>query len=395
MKRQNDWFTGIEYYGSYNETCIEVERKTISHEYNSAFHQQAEMLYILSGSGCITINGCDYPAKEGGFFCLYSHHFYNIHSVTEKLEVIVVKFYIGLFMYMSWEKHPKNANAKLMYDTKPMVTLSQTEKKKVEELFKELLLERKEARFSSLNMMIYKTLELHAYFCRYAFEAIGEGGEDEHQVWAVIKKALLASGEKIPLKELAQDLHCSQRVLNERIKQTCGYTFFQLQQMAKLINATALLHFPDLTMNYISDLTGFSCVTGFYRAFSRQYNMTPREYQQKCIETDNEAPHNSSLAMNILQYIHLNFMHEFTLEELSRDLYTTPYGVERVMEEAFGMNFKELVGEIRVSYGAAMLKTGRCSAIDTATLCGFDSYSTFSRAFREYMNQTPSQFMKT
>ncbi|MEG1383729.1 MAG: AraC family transcriptional regulator [Oscillospiraceae bacterium] len=394
MKRQNDWYTGTNYYDNYSETQITIERKTIAHPCKSNFHEQVEMIYVLAGSGCITVNGCDYEACAGSFYCLYSHHFYEIHSITEKLQIISVKFFIGLFMYMSWEKHPKNANAKLMYDTRPMVKLKAKGAEKILVLFEELLREKDEARFGSLNLIIYKTLELHTYFCRYAYEEIGSRSERESGIWDCIKKILLASEGKLSLNDMASEFGCSDRALNQRIKATCGYTFFQLKQTGQLLNACALLHFPDLTMSYISDLTGFSSVTAFYRVFAQYCKLTPREYQRSYIASKPEVPEGSSLAMRLLQYIHLNFMHDITLQQLCDAFYVKPYTARHIFDNVFGMSYKELLSEIRVCYAASFLKTGRCSAIDAASICGFDSYSTFARAFKLYMNQTPEEYTK-
>ena len=94
-------------------------------------------------------------------------------------------------MYMSWEKHPGNANAKLVYDTKPVVRLTGREKTRTENLIQDLLEEQNSDRFERKNMIEYKTLELHAYFCRYAFEQIGEeeqGAEKERKAWDIILK---------------------------------------------------------------------------------------------------------------------------------------------------------------------------------------------------------------
>ena len=101
-----------------------------------------------------------------------------------------------MFMYMSWEKHPGNANAKLVYDTKPVVRLTGREKTRTENLIQDLLEEQNSDRFERKNMIEYKTLELHAYFCRYAFEQIGEeeqGAEKERKAWDIILKIVLAA----------------------------------------------------------------------------------------------------------------------------------------------------------------------------------------------------------
>lgn len=182
MKQQNDWYTGINHYDNYVEKEIGIERRIIDGPTDPYLHERVEIFYVLSGKGAISVNGYAYDAVPGSLFCMYSHHFHHVEAVEEKLDVAVIRFHIGLFMYMSWEKHPKHANARLVYDTKPMVRLSGEEKEEVEALVRSLLREAKEARFERLNMIEYKTLELHAYYCRYAYEEIGKASRKERTV---------------------------------------------------------------------------------------------------------------------------------------------------------------------------------------------------------------------
>ncbi|MEG0376964.1 MAG: AraC family transcriptional regulator [Eubacterium sp.] len=393
MKRQNDWYCGINYYDNYLEREIEVEAVTLEDPMKKGLREQVEMLFIRAGKAVIRVNGCDYAAEAGDFFCLYTHHFYEIHTILEKLEMVVVRFYIGLFMYMTWEKHPKNANAKLMYDTKPVVRLSLDQKKEIAFLFEGLLKEKKTGRFGSKNLVEYKTLELHMYFCRYAFEAIVKGTPEENKVWRIIKNIMLSSGEELLLTEEAERFGCSAKNLNRQIKNACGYTFFQLQQAGKMLYACGLLHFPDLEMNYISDLLGFSSVTVFYRIFQRYCKMTPREYQKSRIGNSDQVFLGTDIAMQFLQYMHLNFFKELTLETLSGAFYMKPYTAKKIFANVFGEGFKSVLNQIRVSYAVAFLKTQHYSAMEVSSLCGFDSYGTFKRVFKEIMNQAPREYM--
>ena len=64
--------------------------------------------------------------------------------------------------------------------------------------------------------------------------------------------------------------------LNRHITKNCGYTFFQLQKMGKVFHACALLHFPDLDLQYISDYLGFTNLEDFCRVFKIHENECER-----------------------------------------------------------------------------------------------------------------------
>lgn len=394
MDRQNDWFTGIDYYHNYREKEIVIERKIIDSPTQQYMHEQVEMIYVLSGDAVVSINGRDFHAEEGNLFCMYTHHFYNIHSIKEKLDVVYVKFFIGLFMYMSWEKHPRHANARLMYDTCPMVKLFDDEKEDIERIIYKLLKENKEARFASKNMIVYKTLELHACFCRYTYEHIGINKKEENELWEIIKRVILSPSKCLELKEIAAKINCSERTLNQKIKNACGYTFYQLQQFGKILNACALFHFPELSMEYISDILGFSSTQAFYRLFVQHCKMTPREYQKKCVGSEEKDYIGTGLAMQFLQYMHLNFMHDITIDNLCDEFCIKPYTAKQLFDSVFGTNFSDILNEIRVNYAASILHTDKYSILEVSLLCGFNSLSTFQRTFKEFMNQTPSEYKR-
>ena len=302
----------------------------------------------------------------------------------------VIRFHIGLFMYMSWEKHPKHANARLVYDTKPMVRLSGEEKEEVEALVRSLLREAKEARFERLNMIEYKTLELHAYYCRYAYEEIGKASRKERTVWSIIEKVILATGEDITLEDMTEE-GISPETMNRRIKEACGFTFFQLKQFGKVINACALLHFPELSMEYIGDQLNFSSAAAFYKVFKQYCGVTPREYQTEYIGTMVPGSGAGS-AMQFLQYIHIHFSEDIRLEDLCEKFCMKPYTVKQIFKQVFGNPFEELLAQVRISYACSFLRTGDRTVLEIASLCGFNSQSTFQRHFKRWMNQTPEEY---
>ena len=79
----------------------------------------------------------------------------------------------------------------------------------------------------------------------------------------------MGTSKTVPMEEYAKAAGMTTVTLNRKIVRRCGYTFFQLQKMGKIFNACALLHFPDLNIQYISDYLGFTNIEDFYRVFTR------------------------------------------------------------------------------------------------------------------------------
>lgn len=107
-------------------------------------------------------------------------------------------------------------------------------------------------------MNIYLAMQLHALYCRYAMERKKKEDPEKDCVWDVIQRVLLDTSKTVPMEEYAKAAGMTKVTLNRKIVRRCGYTFFQLQKMGKIFNACALLHFPDLNIQYISDYLGFT-----------------------------------------------------------------------------------------------------------------------------------------
>lgn len=179
--------------------------------------------------------------------------------------------------------------------------------------------------------------------------------------------------------------------LNRKIVRRCGYTFFQLQKMGKIFNACALLHFPDLNIQYISDYLGFTNIEDFYRVFKRYMNVSVREYQKQNVGNGMQM-HSEEEALQILVYLILNFHDPFQMKEMEKVLKKNAHLLERRAREVFGRSVLELLEEVRIQISCSYLVATDRTVTQISSDVGFGSISSFQRSFFKYMNQTPSQF---
>ena len=390
MWYQKDWFTGSNYY-NLKEKQVHVDELEIMKPLEQEFHTMTEIYYIKQGRASLWINGAKHMIEEGSFFCLYMHHFYKIDEILEPIVCVRVSFHIGLFMFLCFEQHEQNEDEKLMYGVPTVFVLRDKEKRRVLRVLEDLCMEENVDLFLSYNMTIYLTMELHALYCRYAMHRNKKEGTTKSEVWNVIQRVLLDTCKTVPLEEYAKTVHMTPVTLNRQIVKECGYTFFQLQKMGKVYNACALLHFPDLSIQYISDNLGFHTTEDFHRVFKRYMKVSVREYQSKNIGSGYNMQAKEE-ALQILIYLFLNFDHSLTMEDLERDLLKKAYLIDRRAKEAFGKTIQELLEEIRVHIACSYLVSTDKSITEISTAAGFGSSSSFQRVFFKYMNQTPSAF---
>ena len=389
MKEQKDWFTGIDYYNNYKEKEIQVEMLEISKPIDLHAHVQVELWYVLDGTAKIDVNGKAYSLEKNAFLCLYAHHLYQIYRIEKKLKVIRIRFFIGLFMHMMWEKHESATHAELVYETKPMIDGSCDPHLK--ELFESIYLEQEESEFGARNMIVYQVLELHTLYCRYALKDTKKMGEKD--VWYIIQQILVSPARAYTINEAARKLGYHPNYLNQKLKQLCGMTFLELKQFAKVLNACALLHFEELDISYIIEQLGCCSSATFYRIFEQYTGMSPTQYQQTMILDQEHYYHGQDRFLKILQYLSFNFTSHITIYDCAQALNIKEYAIDQLLKD-YDLSFTSLLEDIRFLYAKTLLEATDKTITTIAMDCGFGSLSTFQRIFQKKRNCTPSAYRK-
>ena len=387
MKQQSDWFTGIDYYEGYQEQQIEVICTTISQRQPIRRHVQVELWQVIEGEGSILVNGEPYPLRKGSFFCLYSHHLYEVDEIITPVKVYIAKFHIGVFMHMMWEKHGKGVNARIVYDTLPYL---KDESGELEGLMKQLVREQEEQQFGSRNMMLYLVLQLHMLFCRYALR----NGRTSSQppIWRCIQKVIVSPTEELTLQDSARELGLHPQYLNTRIKELCGCTFHDLRCYSLVINACALLHFDELSISYIADQLNVESSATFYRIFEQATGCDPTTYKKEHIDDELHYYKGKDLYLQVQQYLHQHFFQEVSLNDVAQALNRKPYTISRHLKEVYHTSLDQELQAIRIRYACALLKASDQSVMQIAMDCGFSSSSTFQRSFQKLMGMNPTAY---
>ncbi len=87
---------------------------------------------------------------------------------------------------------------------------------------------------------------------------------------------------------------------------------------------------------------------------------------------------------------------ELSLSDLATKLKTNTSVLSAAINQNFGKNFNDFVNEYRVEEVKRQLKdpaNTHLSLLGVALECGFNSKSTFNRAFRKFTGQSPKEFV--
>ncbi len=96
--------------------------------------------------------------------------------------------------------------------------------------------------------------------------------------------------------------------------------------------------------------------------------------------------------LDLLRYINDHISEPISISDLSGHLYMSRYHMMRVFKSSFGCSIHEYISERRLIYAKELLIKGHSPA-ETCYMCGYGSYSAFSRAYRSRYGISPGKAM--
>ena len=104
-----------------------------------------------------------------------------------------------------------------------------------------------------------------------------------------------------------------------------------------------------------------------------------------------EDPHNETVKLCI-RYMESNFHKRITLSEIAEAAHLHPNYLCKLFRTYTGQTVFEYLNRIRIEKAAAMLRSKENTVSQTASECGFESLSFFTRKFKTIMGDTPKHY---
>lgn len=95
-----------------------------------------------------------------------------------------------------------------------------------------------------------------------------------------------------------------------------------------------------------------------------------------------------------LDYIHQNYMHNFTVSELADMCHLSETHFRRIFHSTTGTSPLEFINNLRIYHACILLKTTEESILFISEAVGFNSVSTFNRCFTKSMGSAPREWKK-
>ncbi len=100
------------------------------------------------------------------------------------------------------------------------------------------------------------------------------------------------------------------------------------------------------------------------------------------------------LIQAVSEYISLNYNHELTLSQLSRQFNLSESYLSKRFKSVVGTNINEYINYVRINNAEKLLRNRKLPITEIAILCGFNDSSYFASIFKKMKGITPYKFMK-
>lgn len=110
--------------------------------------------------------------------------------------------------------------------------------------------------------------------------------------------------------------------------------------------------------------------------------------------TKTEYNSKSDICQDIMEYISNNYSIDITSSSAAEKFNMSKSYFCRIFKQNFGQCFQNYVNMYRTEKAKVMLKTTNLPISEIAMEVGFNSFSFFSKTFREYLGVTPSEYRK-
>ena len=242
-----------------------------------------ELHYIDSGTGTLFLKNEPYPLKKGTFFVSgpdISHR----QIPDSDSPMLETRIYLVI----------KNAEKSdvLQYFTAHSDFVGDSNSI-IRRLFRRIVLESRDTSRWNENVVsaivIALISEIAKLYTPRDDAAPAEAGSNLYENRSKVLDSFFL-GENIygSLEDFAKKLGVCPRQAERIIADAYGLTFKKLRAQARMAKAAALLESGVMTVEQCAQACGYASVTSFNKAFKQKYQITPKNYQLKAINGNNE-----------------------------------------------------------------------------------------------------------
>lgn len=102
----------------------------------------------------------------------------------------------------------------------------------------------------------------------------------------------------------------------------------------------------------------------------------------------------NTAVLNALSHIHSNISEDLSLESVAALVGLTPTYLSTSFKDTTGYNYKSYILKARISLAKRLMRNGALSSTEACFAAGFNTYSSFLRAFKKITGITPAEYLE-
>ena len=245
------------------KTNFQFERKSIV-DWPGHIHDDIELVYVKQGCAAAFCDGKHYILQEGSFFLAFPNQSHHYLKSTPGLYLVLVmkpsrlRYHDGIFL----DGYPTSA----LYGGK-----DETLGPLLETALEEFLTEGDSSIVDGYLTAFFGKL-LRGY-------RIEKSRLSRDCVLSILEYCTQHYREDIRIEDLSRQLHISRSHISHIFSHRLNMNFCDYVNSLRLSDAVKLLENRDYSISNVSDLSGFSTIRTFNRAFLKRYGISPSQYR--------------------------------------------------------------------------------------------------------------------
>ncbi len=253
-------------------------------------HNYVELSFVVSG--CMEVSFEDHVETfHSGELCLINHGVFHSDYLWHRDSIIIYleiadKFFDDVFLAdftsHAAEAFIRDVIVQKKQDHKFVRFTSKLEEPEIPDLYHAIFRELLETR-PGYRQLVKGYVE-RLLCCLPAEYQISlskpERAKYMSHIFEDVKEYILRHHATVTTSELSRVFGYNRDYFNRLIRQHTGIGYGELLQQARLQEAARLLRRTEHTVEAISQQVGYTNLGYFYKAFRREYGMTPKEYRQ-------------------------------------------------------------------------------------------------------------------
>jgi len=249
-------------------------------------HEFVEVVYIVKGKGVQTVDGVDYPVSKGDLIII---NYNQTHSFRVEDEIKVYNLFLNSSFFENiGSEHRSMMDIMLLgafsefrnrFMLKSFVHFNGDEAKEAESLFKAIFREQTLRKDGSRAMKEMYAAILMINVFRKMTERLSPNDAVNASIEEITRYVEQNCTEKLSLKELADKCFYNPSYFSRAFKKQNGITLIDFIHTHRIERACALLISTDLSVEEISEKTGYADKSSFYTHFKRLKGCLPIAYK--------------------------------------------------------------------------------------------------------------------